>query len=90
MAVQIVSQAQVAADRYVADAQEYAGRITGTAQEQRERMLAEAEQLRGEAQQLALTAADAALDEPVPETRPARCAQRGPPPPTRGRSTAST
>jgi phage tail tape-measure protein len=67
MAVAIVSEAQVTADRYVTDAREYAGRLTGDAQEQREEMLAEAERVLADARQQARTAADAALDEPVPE-----------------------
>ena len=67
MAVAIVSEAQVTADRYVTDAQEYAGWLTGDAQERREEMLAEAERVLADARAQARTAADAALDEPVPE-----------------------
>ena len=67
MAVSIVSEAQVTADRYVTDAQEYAGRLTEDAQGQRDRMLAEAEQALADARAQARDAADAALDEPVPE-----------------------
>jgi DivIVA domain-containing protein len=67
MAVAIVSEAQVTADRYVTDAQEYAGRLTGEAQERRENMLAEAERVLGDARTQARDAADAALDEPVPD-----------------------
>ena len=67
MAVAIVSEAQVTADRYVTDAREYAGRLTGDAAEQREEMLAEAERVLGDARTQARDAADAALDEPVPD-----------------------
>ena len=38
MAVAIVSEAQVTADRYVADAQEYSARLTQDASERREAM----------------------------------------------------
>lgn len=67
MAVAIVSDAQVAADRYVTDAREYAGRLTVTAREQREQMLAEAERVLADARAQARDAAGAAMDEPVPD-----------------------
>jgi DivIVA domain-containing protein len=67
MAVHIVSEAQATADRYVTDAQEYAGRIAGDAQGRREEILAEAERVLADARAQARDAADAALDEPVPD-----------------------
>ena len=66
MAVQIVADAQVTADRYVAAAQEYSARLTEDAQVQRERMLSEAEQVLAGAQAQAREAALAAMEEPVP------------------------
>jgi DivIVA domain-containing protein len=67
MAVAIVSEAQVTADRYVAAAQEYSARLTQDASEQREVMLAEAERVLADARAQARIAADAALAEPVPD-----------------------
>lgn len=67
MAVAIVSEAQVTADRYVAGAQEYSARLTQDASERREVMLAEAERVLAAAREQARDAADAALDEPVPD-----------------------
>jgi DivIVA domain-containing protein len=66
MAVHIVSEAQVTADRYVTDALEYAGRIAGDAQGRHEEILAEAERVLADARAQARDAADAALDEPAP------------------------
>ena len=66
MAVAVVSEAQVTADRYVAAAQEYSARLTRDAAVRREEMLAEAERVLADAQAQARAAADAAMDEPVP------------------------
>ena len=65
MAVAIVSEAQVTADRYVSAAQEYSARLTRDAAERREAMLAEAERVLADARAQAAEAAAAALDEPV-------------------------
>ena len=67
MAVAIVSEAQVTADRYVAAAQEYSARLTRDATVRREAMLAEAEQVLADARGQAAAAAEAAMDEPVPD-----------------------
>lgn len=67
MAVAIVSEAQVTADRYVASAQEYSARLTRDAAQRREAMLAEAEQVLADARTQAAAAAAAAMDEPVPD-----------------------
>ena len=66
MAVAIVSEAQLTADRYVSAAQEYSARLTRDAADRREAMLAEAEQVLADARAKAAAAAAAAMDEPVP------------------------
>ena len=67
MAVAFSSDGQHAVDRMVAEAQEYCARLGEDARVRWEETLAEAERVLADARAQARDAADAALDEPVPE-----------------------